>query len=103
MIKLMQPRVTIPSSCDKRVVEISNSVWTQQIMSEFILFPQVKVLLSNTYTRGGGTLPDQVSGLLSPDARFYARHAPGNDPSKSVGKFGRSNLAAEQRYYKLGC
>ena len=38
MAKLLQPRGSVPSSCDKRVVEISNSVWTQSANKEWIYF-----------------------------------------------------------------
>jgi len=38
MAKLLQPRGSVPPSCDKRVVEISNSVWTQLAKNEWIYF-----------------------------------------------------------------
>ena len=38
MVKLLQPRGSVPHSCDKRVVEISNSVWTQLTNNEWIYF-----------------------------------------------------------------
>jgi hypothetical protein len=38
MIKLLQPRESIPPSCEKRVVEISGSVWTQLRNNEWIYF-----------------------------------------------------------------
>jgi hypothetical protein len=38
MVKLLQPRRNIPHSCDKRVMEISNSVWTQLENNEWIYF-----------------------------------------------------------------
>jgi hypothetical protein len=38
MVKLLQPRRRVPPSCDKRVVEISNSVWTQLANNEWIYF-----------------------------------------------------------------
>jgi hypothetical protein len=38
MVKLLQPRGSVPPSCDKRVVEISNSVWTQLTNNEWIYF-----------------------------------------------------------------
>ena len=38
MVKLLQPRGSVPPSCDKRVVEISNSVWTQLRNNEWIYF-----------------------------------------------------------------
>jgi hypothetical protein len=38
MVKLLQPRGSVPPSCDKRIVEISNSVWTQLDNNEWIYF-----------------------------------------------------------------
>jgi len=38
MVKLLQPGGSVPPSCDKRVVEISNSVWTQLRNNEWIYF-----------------------------------------------------------------
>ena len=38
MVKLLQPRGSVPFSCDKQVVEISNSVWTQLTNNEGIYF-----------------------------------------------------------------
>jgi hypothetical protein len=37
MVKLLQPRGSVPPSYDKCVVEISNSVWTQ-LNNEWIYF-----------------------------------------------------------------
>jgi len=34
----LQPRGSVPPSCDKQVVEISNSVWTQLANNEWIYF-----------------------------------------------------------------
>ena len=45
MVKFLQPRGSVPPSCDKRVVEISNSVRTQ-LTNEWIYF----VLLSESVT-----------------------------------------------------
>jgi hypothetical protein len=38
VVKLLQPRSNIPQSCDKRIVEIYNSVWTQLDNNEWIYF-----------------------------------------------------------------
>jgi len=38
MVKLLQSRGSVPPICDKRVVEISNSVWTQLANNEWIYF-----------------------------------------------------------------
>jgi hypothetical protein len=38
MVTLLHPRSNITHSCDKRVVEISNSVWTQLEKNEWIYF-----------------------------------------------------------------
>jgi len=38
MVQLLQPRGSVPPICDKRVVEISNSVWTQLANNEWIYF-----------------------------------------------------------------
>ena len=38
MVKLLQPRGSVPSSCDKRIVEISSSIWTQLTNNEWIYF-----------------------------------------------------------------
>lgn len=38
MVKLLQPKGSVPPSCDKRIVEISNSVWTQLANNEWIYF-----------------------------------------------------------------
>jgi hypothetical protein len=36
MVKLLQPTGSVPPSCDKHVVEISNSIWTQLANNEWI-------------------------------------------------------------------
>jgi hypothetical protein len=38
MVKMLQPRGNVPTICEKRVVEISNSVWTQLENNEWIYF-----------------------------------------------------------------
>ena len=38
MVKLLQPRGSVPTSFEKRIVEISNSIWTQLINNEWIYF-----------------------------------------------------------------
>ena len=38
MVKLLQPSGSVPPSCDKRDVEILNSVWTQLTNNEWIYF-----------------------------------------------------------------
>jgi hypothetical protein len=38
MVKLLQPRGSVYPSCEKRVVEISKSVWTQLENNEWIYF-----------------------------------------------------------------
>ena len=38
MVKLLQPRGSVPPSCDKYVVEISNSVWTQLANNSWVYF-----------------------------------------------------------------
>jgi hypothetical protein len=38
MVKLLQQGRSVPPSCDKRVVEISNSVWTQLANNEWVYF-----------------------------------------------------------------
>ena len=38
MVKLLQPRGTVPTICEKRIVEISNSIWTQLANNEWIYF-----------------------------------------------------------------
>ena len=38
MVKLLQPSGSVPPSSDKRVAEISNSVWTQLANNEWIYF-----------------------------------------------------------------
>jgi hypothetical protein len=38
MVKLLEPRGSVLPSCDKRVVEISNSVWTQLTNNKWINF-----------------------------------------------------------------
>jgi len=38
MVKLLQPGGSVPPSCDKRIVELSSSVWTQLASNEWIYF-----------------------------------------------------------------
>jgi len=38
IVRLLQPRTSVPTICDKRVVELSNSVWTQLANNEWIYF-----------------------------------------------------------------
>jgi hypothetical protein len=38
LVKMLQPRGTVPTICEKRVVELSNSVWTQLENNEWIYF-----------------------------------------------------------------
>jgi hypothetical protein len=38
MVKMLQPRGGVPTICEKRVVELSNSVWTQLENNEWISF-----------------------------------------------------------------
>ena len=38
MVKLLQLGGSVPASCDKRIVELSNSVWTQLTNNEWIYF-----------------------------------------------------------------
>ena len=38
MVKLLQPRGSVPASCNKCVIEISNSVWTQLTNNEWNYF-----------------------------------------------------------------
>ena len=37
-VKLLEPRGSVPPSCDKRMVKISNSVWTQLTNNIWINF-----------------------------------------------------------------
>jgi len=38
IVRLLQPRVSVPPICDRRLVELSNSVWTQLANNEWIYF-----------------------------------------------------------------
>ena len=38
MVKLLQPRRSVPTICEKRIVEISNLIWTQLAKNEWIYF-----------------------------------------------------------------
>jgi len=38
MVKLLQPKGSVPTICEKRIVEISNSIWTQLANNELIYF-----------------------------------------------------------------
>ena len=38
IVRLLQPRGSVPPSCDKRIVELSNSIWTQLANNEWIYF-----------------------------------------------------------------
>ena len=45
MVKLLQPRGSVPAICGKRIVEFSNPIWTQLLNNEWIYSsPRVRAL-----------------------------------------------------------
>jgi hypothetical protein len=92
MVKQLQRRGNVPPSCDKRIVEISNSIWTQLTNNEWIYFvptilcmdgPPVDVIVS-----GIGKLRISASCKGFGKAALFQTHAiPNMDHSSSESDF----------------
>ena len=93
VVKLLQPRGGVPPSCDRRIVEISNSIWTKLATNEWIYFvpksegitilcgdrPPINIEVSgigklgiNANCKGfGKSALFQTHSILNPDASGY--------------------------------
>jgi hypothetical protein len=93
IVRLLQPRGSVPPSCDKRVAEISNSIWTQLANNEWIYFvpksegitilcgdrPPINIAVSgigklgiNANCKGfGKSALFQTHSILNPDTAGY--------------------------------
>lgn len=78
LVKMLQPRGSVPPMCERRIVELSNPIWTQLQNNEWIYF----VPTSETITilcSGKPPMDVQVSGIgklgLREDCKGFGRSA----------------------------
>ena len=76
MVLLLQSRGNIPASCDKRVVELSNSVWTQLDSNAWIYFvPRSEGI--TILCRGKPPVGITISGIgrlgMSPECKGFGK------------------------------